>query len=133
MLHTRNTCIADLQVGRQIFRAPANVSVSHRFNVRSDDARTVSVAHGFKIRLNICVAIQIFGVEVYASTALHSTEDGALNDDYGFRWTSGYVPHPMAYFSGYCCMEQFPIKVLNIDPLFSHGDSTKASRQSAQP
>ena len=88
MLHTRNTCIDNMQVRRPIFRAPANVGVSQRFNMRSDSARSVSIAHALNVRLNISIAIQICGVEVYASIVAHSTEEGAPNEDGGSKWTS---------------------------------------------
>ena len=76
-----NTCIQDIQVRRQNFQAPAIVGFSQCIITRADAAFNVTVAHVFKIRLNICIAIQIDGAVVYASTASHSTVEGALNFD----------------------------------------------------
>ena len=72
-----------MQKQRQIFRAPANVGVSQCVNMRSNGALLVGIAHAFKMRLNISIAIQICGVEIYASIVAHSTEDGATYEDDG--------------------------------------------------
>ena len=74
MLHTMNTWIEDMQVRRPFIEAVDYVLSSQCINMRSEGALSALVAHGFNIRLNICVATQICGVEVYASTTSHSTE-----------------------------------------------------------
>src|SRR6218665_881481 len=55
---------------------------------RFDTASSATVTKPFKIRLNICVATSISFAKINASTASHSTVEGALDLNNGSIWTS---------------------------------------------
>lgn len=90
-LNTMSTCMKNFQIHIRQHFSPAieAVKIFQHISIRSDAAFNASVAQTFKIRLNICITLQMYVVKV-ASIASHSKIVGTLNDDEGFSWASSF-------------------------------------------